>query len=95
MPSFGLLDLLLYGLATEHLSRLVTKDLVTSVLRSPFTGFEGTAGEGEVNKAAKGHGTRHAVGELLTCPSAPRSGLQQDLSQVRWAPQNSRRPSCR
>jgi hypothetical protein len=61
-------DLVLYGLATEHLSRLITKDSVTAVLRAPFTEFKEPAGEGEVNEEAVGHGTRHAVGELLTCP---------------------------
>jgi hypothetical protein len=67
-PRFGPWDLLLYGLATEHLSRLITKDAVTSVIRAPFTEFEGPAGAGEVNEAAVGHGLRHAVGEMLTCP---------------------------
>jgi hypothetical protein len=62
------LDLLLYGLATEHLSRVITKDSVTSVLRAPFTEFEEAAGEGEVNEEVTGHGIHHAVGELLTCP---------------------------
>jgi hypothetical protein len=61
-------DLVLYGLATEHLSRLITKDSVTAVLRAPFTEFKEPAGEGEVNEEVVGHGTRHAVGELLTCP---------------------------
>ena len=62
------MDLLLYGLATEHLTRLITKDSVTAVLRAPFTKFKEPAGDGEVNEDAIGHGTRHAVGELLTCP---------------------------
>ncbi len=62
------MDLALYGLATEHLSRLITKDSVTAVLRAPFTEFKEPAGEGEVNEEVVGHGTRHAVGELLTCP---------------------------
>ncbi|HWF14881.1 MAG TPA: DUF1360 domain-containing protein [Acidimicrobiales bacterium] len=62
------MDLALYGLATEHLSRLITKDSVTSVLRAPFTEFKEAAGEGEVNEDVVGHGTRHAIGELLTCP---------------------------
>jgi hypothetical protein len=68
LPQLGPMDLVLYGLATEHLSRLITKDSVTAVLRAPFTEFEEAAGEGEVNEKAVGHGTRHAVGELLTCP---------------------------
>jgi hypothetical protein len=62
------MDLALYGLATEHLSRLITKDSVTAFLRAPFTEFKEPAGEGEVNEEVVGHGTRHAVGELLTCP---------------------------
>jgi hypothetical protein len=68
MRRLDVLDLVLYGLATEHLSRLITKDSVTAVLRAPFTEFKEPAGEGEVNEEAVGHGTRHAVGELLTCP---------------------------
>lgn len=62
------MDLALYALATEHLSRLITKDSVTAVLRAPFTEFKEPAGEGEVNEEVVGDGTRHAVGELLTCP---------------------------
>jgi Protein of unknown function (DUF1360) len=62
------LDLLLYGLATEHLSRLITKDSVTAVVRAPFTRFEEPIGEGEVNEKVVAPGVGHAVGELLTCP---------------------------
>jgi hypothetical protein len=61
-------ELLLLGLATEHLSRLMTKDSVTAVLRSPFTRFKEPAGEGEVNEEVTGTGLPHALGELLTCP---------------------------
>jgi hypothetical protein len=68
LAALGPMDLILYGLATEHLSRLITKDSVTAVLRSPFTRFEEPAGEGEVNERVVGTGHRHAVGELLTCP---------------------------
>jgi hypothetical protein len=68
LPSLGPMDAVLYGLATEHLSRVLTKDSITSPLRAPFTKFEGAAGEGEVNEVATGHGTHHAIGEMLTCP---------------------------
>ncbi len=61
-------QLVLLGLATQHLSRLVTKDSVSSVIRSPFTRFVEPAGEGEVNEEAVGTGLRHAVGELMSCP---------------------------
>jgi hypothetical protein len=50
------------------LSRVITKDSVTAVLRAPFTHFQEAAGEGEVNEDVAGKGFRHAVGELLTCP---------------------------
>jgi hypothetical protein len=64
----GLGPMDLYGLATEHLSRVMTKDSVTAVLRSPFTRFKEAAGEGEVNEEVVGSGMGHAIGELLTCP---------------------------
>lgn len=62
------LELLTYGLATQHLSRLVTKDSITTGVRAPFTQFKESAGEGEVNEEPVGTGLRHAIGELLTCP---------------------------
>ena len=67
-PRLSPMDLLLMGLATAHLSRTITKDSVTSVLRIPFARYEEPAGEGEVNEEVVGSGLRHAVGELLTCP---------------------------
>jgi hypothetical protein len=62
------MDLALLALATQHLSRLVSKDGVTAPLRAPFTEFEGAAGEGEVNEQVVGSGIRHALGELISCP---------------------------
>lgn len=64
----NLTTLLLYGLATEHISRVMTKDSVTGVLRVPFTEFKEGIGEGEVNEDVVAHGSAHAVGELMTCP---------------------------
>lgn len=61
-------DLVLVGVATQKLSRLVAKDSVGAALRAPFTQFEGAAGEGEVHERVRGTGLRHAIGELLTCP---------------------------
>jgi hypothetical protein len=37
-------------------------------VRAPFTRFEDDAGPGEVSEAARGHGLRRAIGELLVCP---------------------------
>lgn len=61
-------DLLLLGVAAHKLSRLISKDSVTAVVRAPFTTFEEPSGEGEVREEVRGHGVRHAAGELLTCP---------------------------
>lgn len=41
----GVLDLAVLALATQHLTRLVSKDSVTAPLRVPFTEYEGEAGE--------------------------------------------------
>ena len=61
-------DLALFALATQKLSRVITKDKVTSAFRAPFTEVEGKGGPGEIEERAKGHGLRRAIGELLTCP---------------------------
>jgi hypothetical protein len=61
-------DLALLAVSTHKISRLLTKDAVTSPLRAPVTKFEGPAGEAELNESPRGTGVRHAVGELLTCP---------------------------
>lgn len=61
-------DLLLMGVATHKITRIVTRDWVTSPLRAPFTSYQGSSGGGEVEERARGSGLRKATGELLTCP---------------------------
>ncbi|HKN56693.1 MAG TPA: DUF1360 domain-containing protein [Amycolatopsis sp.] len=61
-------DTVLLTTATFKASRLLSKDAVTSPLRAPFTRYEESAGEGELNESVRGHGPRHSVGELITCP---------------------------
>jgi uncharacterized protein DUF1360 len=61
-------DLALMTVATHKAARLLSKERVTSGVRAPFTRFEGDAGPGEVSEAARGHGLRRAVGELIVCP---------------------------
>ncbi len=65
----GAADLVLIGAASHKLSRLVSKDKVTSPLRAPFTELEGSGGPGELEERSRGAGTRKAIGELLVCPS--------------------------
>jgi len=64
----GLGDIVLVGVATHKLSRLIAKDVVTSPLRAPFAEFEEHSGPSEVEEAARGRGWRRAIGELITCP---------------------------
>jgi hypothetical protein len=61
-------DLALLAVSTHKISRLLTKDAITSPLRAPVARFEGPAGEAELNESPRGHGVQHALGELLTCP---------------------------
>lgn len=61
-------DLVLLGIATHKLGRIVTKDLVTSPFRAPFVKFVKSAGAGEVEEEARGEGIQEAVGDLITCP---------------------------
>jgi len=61
-------DVLMTGLATSRLARLITRDRVAMALREPFVVSTGSAGAGEVKGRPRGHGLRRAVGSLLTCP---------------------------
>ena len=61
-------DVLLGGVAVHKFTRLVSRGSVTSPVRAPFTEFEGAAGASEHEESPRGHGIRHTVGELLTCP---------------------------
>jgi hypothetical protein len=61
-------DLVLIGVATQRISRTITRDKVTSFVRAPFTRFQRKAGHGELDEAPRGSGARYAIGELLVCP---------------------------
>jgi hypothetical protein len=65
---FSLGDTVLLCLATHKASRLLAKDAVASPVRAPFAQYEEPAGAAELNESVRGHGTRHAIGELVTCP---------------------------
>jgi hypothetical protein len=58
----------LLTVAVFRASRLISKDSITSFIRSPFTRFAGQAGPDELKEEVVGTGIRHAIGELLTCP---------------------------
>jgi len=64
----GVTDVLMSAVATHKLSRLITKDPVTSPLRAPFTRYQGQSGPAELKEEVRGTGARNTVGELITCP---------------------------
>src|SRR6266576_412411 len=47
-------DLVLMGIATHKLTRLITKDWVTAPLRAPFTEFKKSEGGGEIAEKSRG-----------------------------------------
>ena len=61
-------DIVLLGVATHKLTRIITKDWVTSPLRAPFTKYVRSLGGGEQSDTSRGSGMQRAVGDLLTCP---------------------------
>ena len=61
-------DVILIGIASHKLSRLLAKDKITTFLRAPFTEYQGRGGPAEVEERARGEGPRRALGELLICP---------------------------
>jgi hypothetical protein len=66
--SVRVVDVVSIGIASHKLSRLISKDKVTSPLRAPFTELEGKGGPGELEESSRGRGARKAIGELLICP---------------------------
>lgn len=61
------LDILLAGIATHKLSRIITKDAVTSFLRAPFTRYQEPLGYGELSESPRRQGALLVVGEMLNC----------------------------
>ena len=66
-PRIAPSDIVLLGVATHELSRVLTSARVTIPLRVPFTHYEGSNGAGQVSEEPRGHGLQRAVGSLVTC----------------------------
>jgi hypothetical protein len=64
----GVRDVVLGGVATHKVSRLLAKDKVTQPLRAPFTKNPESSGPSEVDEEPAGEGPRKAIGELVSCP---------------------------
>jgi uncharacterized protein DUF1360 len=61
-------DVVAIGVAAHKISRMVSKDRVTSPIRAPFTELEGSGGPAELSERSRGSGARRVIGELLVCP---------------------------
>jgi hypothetical protein len=62
-------DIALTAVATYKLSRLISKDKITSFLRAPFIRYKGESERpSEVSEEPRGQGVQRAIGELLVCP---------------------------
>lgn len=61
-------DIVVMGVATHKISRVISKSKIGGFFRAPFTRFERPTGQGEVSEHARGTGARYAIGELLLCP---------------------------
>jgi hypothetical protein len=84
-------DLVQMTVATHRISRTIAKDPVVSPLRAPFTTYRGTSGAAELDEEIRGHGTRHSVGELLTCPMCLAQWVATALSAgLVFAPRQTR-----
>lgn len=61
-------DIVVCGMATHKLARLLTKDAVTSFVRAPFVRLEEKSGSNSIKESPRGRGLRRSVGELISCP---------------------------
>ncbi|MET9118583.1 DUF1360 domain-containing protein [Streptomyces longwoodensis] len=61
-------DVALLGTATYKMSRVLTRDKITSFVRAPFTRRTGQGEAAEVMDEPRGTGVRRAVGDLVACP---------------------------
>jgi hypothetical protein len=84
-------DVVLIGVASHKLSRVITKDRITSFVRAPFTEYQAPGGPGEVEERARGRGLRRAVGELLICPYCIGLWVSGGMHvSMIWAPRTTR-----
>jgi hypothetical protein len=60
-------DILLLGVATHKLTRIITRERIAAPLRAPFTRYQGSDGAGLVKEEPRGATLRRAVGNMLVC----------------------------
>lgn len=83
-------DLLLLGVATHKISRIIANDRVTLPFRAPFTRAEHALERGEPSHPVL-QGVRQSIGELVTCPYCLAPWVSLTLHVTHWRfPQVSR-----
>ncbi len=65
---FTIENFLLLSAATYKISRLISRDRVTSPIRAPFVKYIEPNGADEVREEVRGEGLQRAVGDWLHCP---------------------------
>lgn len=61
-------ELILAGVGTYKLSRVISRSWIGTALRAPFTRYVKQGSGPEVKETARGEGLQEAVGDLVTCP---------------------------
>jgi hypothetical protein len=60
-------DVVLFGLATHKLTRIIGKDRIARPVRAPFVEFEKAPGSAAIEEKSRGRGLRRALGDLVRC----------------------------
>lgn len=69
LPRVGPFDLVLMGLASHRIGRMVAFERVAEPLREPFTATVPDETGADETVVARGRGVRWVLGELLSCPT--------------------------
>ena len=69
LPRIGPFELLLLGLASYRIGRMIAFERVAQPLREPFTATVPDESGADETVVARGRGVRWVIGELMSCPT--------------------------
>ena len=103
LDDINLTDILLLGVATYKISRVISSDRITAPLRAPFMEYIEPDGASEVKEKVRGKGLQRAVGDLLALPvlfrlvgrRRARHGFDRQTENDPFCVQNIRRRRAR
>jgi Protein of unknown function (DUF1360) len=73
-------DIIVLGIATHKISRLLTKDAATSFMRAPFVRLHEKSGNNSLDEEPRGSGLQRSIGELLSCPECTGNWVASGLA---------------